>query len=72
MQFKPQIKISPNMPMKHTGPLGINPILSIKTCGYHLSEQAHCCQVFWSSNHWHVFYSVLPLINFHIYLSIRI
>ena len=39
------------MPMKHTGPLGINPILSIKTWGCHLSKQGHCCQVVWSSSH---------------------
>ena len=63
--FYKSYKIWATKPMKNTGPLRINTISSIKTWGYHLPKHAHCCQVFWSSSHCHIFCFTLPIINFH-------
>ena len=54
-----------NIPMKHTGPTGKTLYYPWKTCGYHLSKQAHSRPVFWSSSHCHAFHFMLPLINVH-------
>ena len=58
-------KVLPNMHIKHTGTLRINPVLSIKTWGYHLPKHAHFYKVLWSSSYCDEFYFLLLLINFH-------